>query len=98
MDLNTIALDPNQAYSPPKFKVLMGLSAVLLVTVLGFLILSRKALLGVPVLVPALAFLGVSALSAVFSEDPWHSLFGDRNEGLLSLGAGALLFYALQRA
>lgn len=96
LDLNMILSAPNAAYHSPKFEMLMGFSAVLLVTVLGFLILRKKAL-GVPVLVPALTLLGISALSTLFSEDPWHSLFGDRNEGLLSLGAGTLLFYALAR-
>ena len=69
----------------------MGLSAALLVAVLGVVVLRRESL-GVPVLMPALAFLGASTSSALFSEDPWHSLFGDRYEGLLSLAAGVLLF------
>lgn len=69
---------------------------MLLVAVLAAAILRRKVV-RVPVLVPALAFLGVSALSALLSEDPVYSLYGDRNEGLLSLGAGVLLFYALAR-
>jgi O-antigen ligase/type II secretory pathway pseudopilin PulG len=91
-----VVLDPAGDYSLPKFEVLMGLSAALLVAVLGVVVLRRESL-GVPVLVPALAFLGASALSALFSEDPWHSLFGDRYEGLLTLAAGVLLFYALAR-
>ena len=78
LDLNLILLDPGSAYHTFKFKVLMGFSAILLVAVLGVLVLRRGKPLGVPVLIPALAFLGVSALSALFSEVPWYSLFGDR--------------------
>lgn len=96
LDLIAIGSDSERAYSPPRFQVLIGFSAVLLGAVLGLVALHRKAL-GVPVLAPALALLGVSSLSALFSENPWHSLFGDRYEGLLSLGAGVLLFYALAR-
>ncbi|MDQ4000506.1 MAG: O-antigen ligase family protein [Actinomycetota bacterium] len=96
LDANVLLFDPPEAYDPHKFKVFMGCSAALLVTVLGVVVLRREPL-KVPVLIPALAFLGVSALSALFSEDPWHSLFGDRYAGLLSLAAGVLLFYALAR-
>jgi len=84
------------AYHPLKFRVLMVLSGALLVALVGVIVLDRKPL-GVPVLIPALAFLGVSALSTLFSEDRMHSLFGDRNDGLLSLAAGVLLFYATAR-
>nr|MBA3425922.1 O-antigen ligase family protein [Rubrobacter sp.] len=76
--------------------VLVWLSAALLVVVLGSVVLRRKPLV-VPMLLPALAFLGVAALSTLFSEDPRYSLFGDRDEGLLSLAAGVLLFYAVAR-
>jgi O-antigen ligase/type II secretory pathway pseudopilin PulG len=84
------------AYHPLKFRVLMVLSGALLVALVGVIVLDREPL-GVPVLIPALAFLGVSALSTLFSEDRMHSLFGDRNDGLLSLAAGVLLFYATAR-
>ncbi len=91
-----VALDPARDYSLPKFEILLGLSAPLLVTVLGIVVLRRESL-GVPVVVPVLALLGASALSALFSKDLWHSLFGDHYEGLLSLATGVLLFYALAR-
>ncbi len=98
-----VVLDPSMiftetfyAYSTFKFKVLIGFSAMLLVAVLGSVVLRRR-LTGVPVLIPALAFLGVSALSTLFSDDITHSLFGDRYDGLLSLAAGVLLFYAVAR-
>ncbi|PLS83089.1 MAG: hypothetical protein CYG60_22735, partial [Actinobacteria bacterium] len=96
---NTIMFNPNEAYWPLKFKTLMGFSAVLLVTTLSVVVLrrGRESLIRVPVLIPALAFLGVSTLSALFSENPSHSLFGDRYEGLLSLAAYVLLFYAVAR-
>ena len=96
VDTNVLLYDTQEAYDPHKFRVFMGCSAALLVTVLGVVVLRREPL-KVPVLIPALAFLGVSALSALFSENPWHSLFGDRYAGLLSLAAGVLLFYAVAR-
>ncbi|MBD0356110.1 MAG: O-antigen ligase family protein, partial [Rubrobacter sp.] len=96
VDTNVLLYASQEAYDLHKFKVFMGCSAALLVTVLGVVVL-RRVPLKVPVLIPALAFLGVSALSALFSEDPWHSLFGDRYAGLLSLAAGVLLFYAVAR-
>jgi type II secretory pathway pseudopilin PulG len=91
-----VVLDPARGYPLLKFEVLMGLCAPLLVTVLGVVVL-RRGSIGVPVLVPVLAVLGASTLSALFSEDPWNTLLGDRYEGLLSLAAGVLLFYALVR-
>ncbi len=91
-----VRVNPVEAYYPTKFKVLVWLSAVLLVVMLGFVILRRKPFM-VPVLIPALAFLGISALSTFLSENSMHSLFGDRDEGLLSLAAGILLFYAVIR-
>jgi O-antigen ligase len=92
-----LLVDPNDAYHVIKFRVLMGLSAALLVAMLGFVALLRNSLV-VPVLIPGLAFLGISALSTLFSQNPMHSLFGDRNEGLLSIAAGVLLFYAAARS
>ena len=94
LDPDMVRINPNEAYYPTKFKVLMWLSAVLLAGMLGFLVLRGRPFV-VPVLIPALAFLGVSALSTLLSENPMHSLLGDRDEGLLSLGAGVLLFYAV---
>lgn len=81
-----------------KFKLLMYLSVALLVAVLGAA-LSGARFVRVPVLIPALAFLGVSALSTLFSGDVMHSLVGEtnRHDGLLSLSAGILLFYAAAR-
>lgn len=96
LDPDMVRINPNEVYYPIKFKVLMWLSAVLLAGMLGFMVL-RRTFLVVPVLIPALAFLGVSALSTLLSENPMHSLFGDRDEGLLSLAAGILLFYAVAR-
>ncbi len=97
LDPVAVRINPIEAYYPTKFDVLMWLSvALLLVVLLGSVVLRRKPLV-VPVLTPALAFLGVSALSTLFSENPMHSLFGDRDEGLLSLAAGILLFYAVAR-
>lgn len=91
-----LRMDPANAYHPTKFRVLVWLSAALLVAMLGFATLRRKSLV-VPVLIPSLAFLGVSALSTLFSEAPMHSLLGERDEGLLSIAAGVLLFYATAR-
>ncbi|MGI8858646.1 MAG: hypothetical protein ACR2HO_00585 [Rubrobacteraceae bacterium] len=91
-----ISINPANVYYPTKFSVLVWLSAALLVVVLGSVVLRRKPLV-VPMLLPALAFLGVAALSTLFSEDPRYSLFGDRDGGLLSLAAGVLLFYAVAR-
>ena len=95
LDPSTLLTDSFYAYFTPKFKVLMGFSAMLLVAVLGIVALRRREPLGVPVLIPALAFLGISALSTLFSDDITRSLFGDRSDGLLSLAAGVLLFYAV---
>ena len=91
-----IRIDPGEVYHPTKFKVLAWLSAALLVVVLGSVALRRKPLV-VPMSIPVLAFLGVAALSTLFSENPMHSLFGDRDEGLISLASGVLLFYAVAR-
>ena len=91
-----IRINPAEVYYPTKFKVLAWLSAGLLVTVLGSVLLRRRPLV-VPMLVPVLAFLGIAALSTIFSENPRYSLFGDRDEGLISLAAGVLLFYAVAR-
>ncbi len=74
--------------------MLLAASLVMLVAVAGVLVLGRRPVV-VPVLVPALVLLGVSASSAFFSERPICSLYGDRGEGLLSVAAGVLLFYAL---
>jgi O-antigen ligase len=92
-----LLVDPSRAYHVIKFRVLMWLSAALLVAMLGFVALLRKSLV-VPVLIPVLVFLGISALSTLFSQNPMHSLFGDRDEGLLSIAAGVLLFYAAARS
>src|SRR5829696_1334211 len=96
VDTNVLLYASQAAYDPPKFKVFMWFSVALLVAVPGVVVLRREPL-NVPVLIPALAFLGLSALSTLLSEDPWHSLFGDRQMGLLSLAAGVLLFYAVAR-
>lgn len=95
-DPTVVYFNPQTAFYPVKFGVLMRFSVPLLVAVLGFVLLQRKRL-GVPLLVPALCFLGVFALSALLSKDAWHSLVGDRHDGLLTLGVGVLLFYATAR-
>lgn len=92
-DPNVIYLNPQTAFYPVKFGLLVRLSIPLLVAVLGFVLLQRKRL-GIPLLVPVLGFLSVSALSALLAKDAWHSLVGDRYDGLLTLGVGVLLFYA----
>lgn len=97
LGLDLVLQNPQEAYNLPKFRVLLTASAITLVAVLGILVLGGRPV-GVPMLVPVLALLGVSALSAAFSDDPYYTLFGDRNEGLLSLAAGVLLFYALARS
>ncbi len=86
------------AFYLPKFKLLMYLSAALLVAVLGAALTGAR-LVRVPVLIPSLAFLGVSALSTLLSGNIMHSLVGEinRHDGLLSLAAGVLLFYAAAR-
>lgn len=86
------------AFYLPKFKLLMALSAALLVAILGAA-LSGTKFMRVPVLLPALAFLGVSALSTLFSGNVMHSLIGEpnRHDGLLTLAAGVLLFYTTAR-
>ena len=86
------------AFYLPKFKLLMGLSAALLVAVLGATFLGAR-FQRVPVLLPALTFLGISTLSTFFSGNIMQSLVGkvNRHDGLLSLAAGILLFYAAAR-
>lgn len=86
-------LAPSTAFYPVKFTILAVLSMPLLVAVLVPALAARKRL-AVPMLVPALAYLGVSALSALFSGDFAHTLVGDRFDGLISLAAGFLLFCA----
>jgi O-antigen ligase len=95
---NAIMLYVPAAFYLPKFKLLMYLSVALLVAVLGAN-LSGARFIRVPVLLPALAFLGISTLSTLFSGDIAHSLIGEpnRHDGLLTLAAGVLLFYAAAR-
>lgn len=96
LDPNMLDTDSTRAYYQPELRVLLATSVALVVAVLGVLIFGRGPF-GLPVLVPALVFLGVSALSTLFSARPLHSLYGDRGEGLLSMVAEVLLFYALAR-
>jgi putative inorganic carbon (HCO3(-)) transporter len=96
---NAIILYVGAAFDPVKFKLLMGLSPALLAGVLGATLLGAR-FERVPVLLPALAFLGVSTLSTLLSGDIVRSLIGAvpyRYDGLLSLAAGVLLFYAAAR-
>lgn len=95
---DAIMLYTPAAFYLPKFKLLMYLSAALLGALAGAALCEAR-LTRVPVLAPALAFLGVSSLSALFSGDIAHSLIGEtnRHDGLLSLAAGVLLFYAAAR-
>lgn len=91
---DTIIRNPGVAYYRIELRVLLFASAALLLSVAGMLVFDKRSL-RFPVLVPVLAVLVVSALSTLFSERPAHSLYGDRGEGLLSVIAGVLLFYAL---
>jgi O-antigen ligase len=95
---NAIMLLIPAAFYQIKFKLLMALSAALLAAVLGAT-LSGAGFVKVPVLLPALAFLGISTLSTLLSGDILQSLIGQPNryDGLLSLSAGVLLFYAAAR-
>ncbi len=95
---NAVLLYVPAAFYLIKFKLVMYLSAALLVAALGATLLGTRPV-KLPVLLPALAFLSVSALSTLFSGDIVHSLFGEtnRHDGLLSLAAGVLLFYAAAR-
>lgn len=95
-DPSTPSPNPQLSFYPVKFGIFMQLSAVLLVAVLGAALLGGRRW-RVPLLIPALAFLGISALSALLSGDLRHTLVGDRYDGLLSLAAGVLLFYAAAR-
>lgn len=97
LDLDAVILNPGEAYGPPKLGVLLIASVPLLLAVAGILIFRGQPIL-VPVLIPALALLGVSVLSTVFSDHPFYTLSGDRGEGLLSLVGLVLLFYALARS
>jgi O-antigen ligase len=83
---------------PPKFDLLLGLSALLLIAMLAAR-LSGIRFTRVPILVPASTFLLVSVLSTAFSENGYLSLVGTeiRRNGLLSLSAGVLVFYAAAR-
>lgn len=94
LEPETVLSNPGVAYYPAELRVLLAVSVVLLISVTGLLIFDRRPL-RFPVLIPVLALLGASALSTLFSDRPAHSLYGDRGEGLLSVAAGALLFYAL---
>jgi O-antigen ligase len=85
--------------SPPlKFGLLLSLSGLLLATMLAA-VLSGARFVRVPMLLPAAAFLAVSALSAAFSEDAYLALVGSEayHDGLLTMAAGVLLFYATAR-
>lgn len=98
-DPNAVILTVATAFFPIKFKLLMALSAALLAAVLGATLLGAR-IVRVPVLVPAAAFLVISTLSTLQSGDILHSLIGSepyRYDGLLSLSAGILLFYAAAR-
>jgi len=87
-----------QHFWPPKLLLLLGLSALLLAVVLAAT-LSRARFRWVPMLLPAAAFLAISTLSTAFSEDVYLSLVGLTGyyDGLLSVAAGVLLFYASAR-
>ncbi len=97
-DPREIILYIPDAFYLPKLKLLLKLSAVLFIAVVGAALVERR-LVRVPVLLPALAFLGVSSASTVLSENVWKSLVGEtsRHDGLLSLAAGVSLFYAAAR-
>ena len=94
IDREAVISNPGVAYYRPELRVLLATSVALLVAAAGMLVFDKRPL-RFPVLIPVLALLGVSALSTLFSDNPMHSLYGDRGEGLLSVAAGVLLFYAL---
>lgn len=89
-------LDPLPAFYLPKFRLLAAFLAPLLAAALGAALLNRGRP-RVPGLLPALAFLGVSALSTLFSGDAGRVLVGERFNGLISVAAGFLLFYVTAR-
>jgi O-antigen ligase len=95
---NAVMLYVPAAFYLVKFKLLMGLSAALLAAVLGATLTGAR-FVRLPVLIPTLAFLGVSTVSMLLSGDIPHSLIGEtnRHDGLLTLAAGVLLFYAAAR-
>lgn len=97
-DPEAIILHIYEAFYLIKFQLLLGLSAALLVGVLGATLLGAS-FARIPILLPALAFLVASTLSTLLSDDIIRSLIGrfDRFDGLLSLAAGIVLFYATAR-
>ena len=94
LDPEAMVSNPGVAFYPPELRVFLLASVALLVAVMGMLVFDRRSM-RFPVLIPVLALLGFSALSTLFSDRPTHSLYGDRGEGLLSVAAGVLLFFAL---
>lgn len=97
VDPEAVISNPGVAYYSAELRVFLIASAVLLVSATGLLVFDGRPL-RFPVLIPALALLGVSALSTLFSARPAYSLYGDRGEGLLSIAAGVLLFFVLAQA
>lgn len=94
VDTEAVISNPGVAYFSAELRVLLAISAALLLAAAGMLVFDRRSL-RFPVLLPVLVLLGVSGLSTYFSDWPAHSLYGDRGEGLLSIAAGVLLFYVL---
>ncbi|PLS86116.1 MAG: hypothetical protein CYG60_08960 [Actinobacteria bacterium] len=94
LDPDAVISNPNVAYYTAELRVFLSAAVALVVAVAGMLAFGGRPL-RFPVLAPVLVLLGVSALSTLFSDRPAHSLYGDRGEGLLSVAAGVLLFYAL---
>ena len=92
-DPTLIYFNPQVAFYPVKFALLMKLSIPMLMAVLGVLLLERR-IIRIPLLFPVLTSLGISTLSALLSGDILHTLVGDRYDGLATLAAGVLLFYA----
>ena len=84
---------PYQHFLPPKFLLLLSLSGLVIAAMLAAALLGAK-FIRVPMLLPAAAFLVVSALSTAFSEDVYLGLVGSTGyyDGLLSVAAGVLLF------
>src|SRR5829696_3174603 len=92
------SLSFERSFVPPKFELLLVLSGLLLAVMLAAW-LSGAKFIRVPMLIPAVAFLAISALSTALSEDAYLSLVGSEayHTGLLSTAAGVLLFYAAAR-
>lgn len=97
-DPSAIIINTSEAFYLIKFQFLIALSGSLLVGVLGATLLGVR-FAKVPVLLPVLAFLLISGISTLLSNNVMQSLVGhsERYDGFLSLAAGIVVFYATAR-